>query len=435
MHLTNIFYLCNMFRQKISRSINEKHLFAPADKIIVALSGGADSVALLRVLLLEGYTCIAAHCNFHLRGEESDRDENFVRTLCSKLNVPLQVVHFDTTGYASQKGISIEMAARELRYEWFEQIRTEVGAKVVAVAHHRDDSVETFLLNLVRGTGINGLKGIAAVNGTIVRPLLDVSREEILEFLKNLQQDYVTDSTNLQDEYTRNKLRLNVIPLLKEINPSVCESISETARRLCDVEAVYREAIKAACLRVTEGEGRFCISRIIKETAPLAVLFELLYPYGFNAAQLKDIYRSLEAESGRLFYADDYVLLRDRDYLLLKKREAADTPHILHQEVREVHAGFKVSRDPKIACLDADKLKEPLTLRRWQSGDKFVPFGMHGFKKVRDYLRDRKLSLFEKENQYVVCSGDDIVWLVNERTDNRFRVTEKTYRVMLLWME
>lgn len=436
MHLTNIFYLCNMFRQKISRSINEKHLFAPADKIIVALSGGADSVALLRVLLLERYTCIAAHCNFHLRGEESDRDERFVRTLCSKLNVPLQVVHFDTTGYASQKGISIEMAARELRYEWFEQIRAEVGAKVVAVAHHRDDSVETFLLNLVRGTGINGLKGIAAVNGTIVRPLLDVSREEILEFLKNLQQDYVTDSTNLQDEYTRNKLRLNVIPLLKEINPSVCESISETARRLCDVEAVYREAIKAACLRVTEGEGRFCISRIVRETAPLAVLFELLHPYGFNAAQLKDIYRSLEAESGRLFYTDDYVLLRDRDYLLLKRREAvADTPHILHQEVREVHAGFKVPRDPKIACLDADKLKESLILRRWQSGDKFVPFGMHGFKKVRDYLRDRKLSLFEKENQYVVCSGEDIVWLVNERTDNRFRVTDNTRRVMLLRVE
>jgi len=426
-----------MFRQKINRSINEKHLFAPTDKIVVALSGGADSVALLRVLLLEGYTCIAAHCNFHLRGEESNRDETFVRTLCCKLNVPLQVVHFDTTGYASQRGISIEMAARELRYGWFEQIRTEVGAKVVAVAHHRDDSVETFLLNLVRGTGINGLKGIAAVNGTIVRPLLDVSREEILEFLKSLHQDYVTDSTNLQDEYTRNKLRLNVIPLLKEINPSVCEAISETARRLSDAESVYREAMKAACLRVTEGEGRFSISQILKEVAPLAVLFELLHPYGFNAAQLKDIYRSLEGESGRLFYSGDYVLLRDRDYLLLKKREAlADAPHkILHHEVREIDAGFEVPRDPKIACLDADKLKEPLTLRRWQSGDKFIPFGMHGFKKVRDYLRDRKLTLFEKENQYVVCSGDDIVWLVNERTDNRFRVTENTRRVMLLWME
>ena len=166
-------------------------------------------------------------------------------------------------------------------------------------------------------------------------------------------------------------------------------------------------------------------------------MFELLHPYGFNAAQLKDIYRSLEGESGRLFYSGDYVLLRDRDYLLLKKREAlADAPHkILHHEIREIDAGFEVPRDPKIACLDADKLKEPLTLRRWQSGDKFIPFGMHGFKKVRDYLRDRKLTLFEKENQYVVCSGDDIVWLVNERTDNRFRVTENTRRVMLLWME
>ncbi len=426
-----------MFRQKINQSISEKRLFAPDDKILVALSGGADSVALLRVLLLEGYTCVAAHCNFHLRGEESDRDENFVRTLCSNLHVPLQVVHFDTTGYASQKGISIEMAARELRYAWFEQVRTEVGAKVIAVAHHRDDSVETFLLNLVRGTGINGLKGIAAINGVIVRPLLDVNREEILEFLKNLHQDYVTDSTNLQDEYTRNKLRLNVIPMLKEINPSVCESIAETARRLSDVEAVYREAMKVACARVTEEEGRFSIPRIVKEVSPLAVLFELFHPYGFNAAQLKDIYRSLEAESGRLFYSENYVLLRDRDCLLLKKRESLpDVSHkILHHEVREMETGFKVSRDPKIACLDADKLVEPLTLRRWQSGDKFIPFGMNGFKKVRDYLRDRKFTLFEKDNQCVVCSGNDIVWLVNERTDNRFRVTENTRRVMLLWVE
>lgn len=427
-----------MFRQKVIQYINEKHLFHRSDKILVALSGGADSVALLRVLLLEGYNCVAAHCNFHLRGEESDRDEEFVQNLCRGLDVPLQVIHFDTNGYASRKRISIEMAARELRYEWFEQVRLQVGASVIAVAHHRDDSVETFLLNLVRGTGINGLKGIAAINGKVVRPLLDVSRDDILAFLADLKQDYVTDSTNLEDEYLRNKLRLNVIPLLKEINPSVCESITETARRLSDVEAVYRKSIQTVCTEVTEREGKFSISRIMKAVAPLAVLFELLHPYGFNAIQLKNIYRSLGTESGKLFYSENYVLLRDRDYLFLKRREESkedDQSYTLHQEICQIEDGFEVSRNPELACLDADTVKEPLVLRRWQSGDKFVPFGMHSFKKVRDYLRDRKYSLFEKENQYVVCSGENIVWLVNERTDNRFRVTEKTQRVLKLWID
>ena len=419
-----------MFRQKVIQYINEKHLFHRSDKILVALSGGADSVALLRVLLLEGYNCVAAHCNFHLRGEESDRDEEFVQNLCRGLDVPLQVIHFDTNGYASRKRISIEMAARE-------QVRLQIGASVIAVAHHRDDSVETFLLNLVRGTGINGLKGIAAVNGKVVRPLLDVSRDDILAFLADLKQDYVTDSTNLEDEYLRNKLRLNIIPLLKEINPSVCESITETARRLSDVEAVYRRSIQTVCTEVTEREGKFSISRIMKAVAPLAVLFELLHPYGFNAVQLKNIYRSLGTESGKLFYSENYVLLRDRDYLFLKRREESkeDQSYTLHQEICQIEDGFEVSRNPELACLDADTVKEPLVLRRWQSGDKFVPFGMHSFKKVRDYLRDRKYSLFEKENQYVVCSGENIVWLVNERTDNRFRVTEKTQRVLKLWID
>lgn len=427
-----------MFEQKVIRYINEKRLFLQEDKVLVALSGGADSVALLRVLLNLGYTCMAAHCNFHLRGEESDRDEAFVHSLCDRLDIPLYRVDFDTEDYASRRGISIEMAARELRYDWFEQIRTRIGAKVTAVAHHRDDSVETFLLNLVRGTGISGLHGIAAVNGTVVRPLLEVSHEEIIQYLKELGQNYVIDSTNLEDEFTRNKLRLNVIPLLKEINPSVCEAISETSRRLADVEQVYRKSIEAACKRIKEEEGKFNISRIVGEIAPQAVLFELLHPYGFNAAQLKDIYRSLEAaEAGKLFYAGKYVLLRDRDYLYLKEREEGQNQKVLvlHQDICKVESGFEVPRTSRVAYLDAVKIKEPLVLRRWQPGDRFIPFGMQGFKKVSDYLCDRKFSLFQKENQYVVCSGEDIVWLVNERTDNRFRVTEHTQRVLILCVE
>lgn len=409
-------------------------MFSFSDKVLVALSGGADSVALLRVLLQAGYTCVAAHCNFHLRGEESCRDEAFVRDLCRRLQVPLHVTHFDTEGYASAHGVSIEMAARELRYAWFEEVRTAEKAKVVAVAHHRDDSVETFLLNLVRGTGINGLKGMMAVNGTVVRPLLEVSRKEILEYLQALGQDYVTDSTNLADEFTRNKLRLDVIPLLEEINPSVPEAISETARRLADVERVYRKAVSEACARVTIGEGKYSIAGILSEVSPQAVLFELLHPYGFNASQLKDIGRSLETESGRRFYSDGYVLLRDRDSLLLRRKEELQAVKTfrLCSSVMLRGAGFELPKDPQTAYLDADAVKGGLTLRRWESGDRFVPFGMKGFKKVRDYLRDRKFSLFEKENQYVVCEGENIVWLVNERTDNRYRVTDNTRRILVL---
>ena len=276
-----------MFYQKVIRYIHEKELFTKDDKIVVALSGGADSVALLRVLLQGGYTCVAAHCNFHLRGKESDRDAAFVQTLCTKLQVPLHIHDFDTKSYAEAHRVSVEMAARELRYAWFEEVREQERAQVIGVAHHRDDSVETFLLNLVRGTGIQGLKGIAPKNGAIVRPLLDVGRTDILAFLASIGQDYVMDSTNQRDEFTRNKLRLNVLPLLREINPSVSETIAETARRLSEVDAVYRVAIMEACRRVKEGEDRIDIARLRMETAPQAVLFELLYPLGFNASQCR----------------------------------------------------------------------------------------------------------------------------------------------------
>lgn len=421
-----------MFTRKVSLYIEEKQLFSTGEKILVALSGGADSVALLRVLLRLGYTCVAAHCNFHLRGAESDRDEAFVRELCKQQKVSLQVTHFDTEAYASQNDLSIEMAARELRYRWFEQVRQEVQADVIAVAHHRDDSVETFLLNLTRGTGIGGLKGIAPVNGKVVRPLLAVGRKEILDYLEDLNQPYVTDSTNLEDIYTRNKLRLNILPELREINPSVDDSIMETAHRLAEVEAVYKDAIAKACRYVMEEAGCIRIARLLEQPSPQAVLFELLYPLGFNAAQLKDVYRSLSAESGRQFYSKEYRLLRDRDCLFIRKRESGEKRVVLCQKVMDVASAEPLLRDRCVACLDVNKVRAPLVLRKWQSGDRFVPFGMNGFKRVRDYLCDRKFSLFQREEQYVVCAGEDIVWLVNERTDNRYRVTEKTTAVLVL---
>lgn len=423
-----------MLIQKVNQCISDKHLLNRHDRVLVALSGGADSVALLRVLLHEGYDCVAAHCNFHLRGAESDRDEGFVRALCERLSVPLEVVYFDTAAYAVQHSCSIEMAARELRYAWFEQVRQQTGASVIAVAHHKDDSVETFLLNLIRGTGIRGLRGITPVNGRIVRPMLEVSRAEILSYLQAIGQDYVTDSTNLETDFTRNKIRLKVLPLLGEINPSVSDAIFETASRLVDVEEVYRKAIQEACSRVSVSEREVSIPALLGETAPRAILFELYAPLGFNASQLDNIYRNLQVKgmSGQLFYSPEYVLLRNRDSLVLELREKPETALSLVVEAvdrEELKADFS---DRTKAFLDADKVTGTLTLRKWQSGDRFIPYGMKGYKKVRDYLRDGKFSLFEKQEQCVVCMGEEIVWLVNERCDQRFCVTAATRRVLVL---
>ena len=241
--------------QKVVQYIERHKLFSLDDKILVALSGGADSVALLRLLLSLGYTCEAAHCNFHLRGAESDRDEHFVRQLCLEHRVTLHTVHFNTEQEAKERHISIEMAARELRYAWFEKTREACSAAVIAVAHHQDDSVETLLLNLIRGTGINGLRGIRPRNGHIVRPLLCLDRKEIVGYLESIGQAYVTDSTNLQDEYTRNKIRLNLLPMMQEINPSVKESILKTAEHLDDAASIYNIGIEEAKLRVKTPEG------------------------------------------------------------------------------------------------------------------------------------------------------------------------------------
>ena len=421
-----------MFIRKVSQFIEEKHLLGFGDKVLVALSGGADSVALLRVLLRLGYACEAAHCNFHLRGEESVRDERFVRALAERLGVPLHVIHFDTNAYAASHNVSVEMAARELRYDWFAKLRQECGAKVVAVAHHRDDSVETFLLNLVRGTGINGLQGIRPVNGDVVRPLLCVSRAEILDYLSLLGQDYVTDSTNLQDEFVRNKLRLNVIPMLETINPSVSDTIAETARRLSDVAQVYQEAIQAAKQRVMPDGETIDIPALCREPGAQNLLFELLYPLGFNAAQVNDVFRALHGESGRIFYSREWVLLIDRNRLIRRPSGEVEPQPELCLERMEVNPPFSVPHNNKEAYVDAEKVQGELTLRKWQSGDKFIPFGMKGFKSVRNYLRDKKFSRFEKERQWVVCAGDRIVWLVNEQLHNRFCVTSETRFVINL---
>lgn len=426
-----------MLKYNVQRFIEEKDLFNLQDKILVALSGGADSVALLRILLSLGYTCECAHCNFHLRGWESDRDESFVRQLCEKHSIPLHITHFDTSAYAKEHHLSIEMAARELRYEWFKQIRKKIGALVIAVAHHRDDSVETFLLNLMRGAGINGMKGIPVKNGYIVRPLLSVSREGILDYLQAINQGYVTDSTNLEDEYMRNKIRLNILPLMKEVNPSVMETIQETTFRLSEVASIYHqnrmEAITHKVTFLSPELFRISLIDILEDVAPISLLHEVLSPKGFNASQIRDIYRSLSSsQSGKRFFTTEWEVLRDREYLWIQKKGSSPLiPELIIEEIERTPS-FVIPRDKLIACLDADKLNHPLTIRKWERGDKFVPLGMNGKKKVSDYLTDKKFSLFQKENQYVVCCGEDIVWLVNERSDHRYRITDSTRRILII---
>lgn len=419
-----------MSNQKLTNFIEKHQLFGKNDKVLVALSGGADSVALLRMLLNEGYLCEAAHCNFHLRGEESDRDEEFVRTLCQELDVKLHINHFRTADIAAQRKISIEMAARDLRYEWFEQVRKEREAKVIAVAHHQDDNVETMLLNLLRGSGLQGLLGIRPKNGYIVRPLLTFSRQELLDYLKRLQQDYVTDSTNLQEDFTRNKIRLQLLPLMEEINPATRKHLLATAKHLEGVARIYEKEVEEAIKRVYS-DGKIHIPSLQSEPSPEAVLYELLRDKGFNQHQLADILKATEGQSGKQFFSEKWMVLKDRDWLIINEVKEQQPPKLSYQEmIRDNH--FHWTTDKHIAYLDADKIEDELYLRKWQEGDWFVPLGMKGKKLVSDYLTDRKFSRIAKEQQYVLCHQNDIVWLVGERIDQRYCITDGTKRVQII---
>ena len=419
-----------MFRQKVSQFIEEKHLFQKNEKLLIALSGGADSVALLRVLLELGYTCEAAHCNFHLRGTESDRDESFVTDLCDNLHIRLHVSHFQTEKIAAEKHVSIEMAARQLRYQWFEELSAEVGAAHICVAHHRDDSVETFLLNLLRGAGLQGLRGIPAVNGKIVRPLLTVTRDGILDYLQKISQPFVTDSTNLETNYMRNKVRMELLPLMEKLNPAIRDHIVRTARHLEESYILYQKAIQEGKSRVLTSEG-IQIEALKKEAAPSSLLHEILSPLGFNSSQEAEILQVLDAQAGKVFRSPTHQLVKDRDFLLISEIDATVEPKLSFEEFERT-TDFVIPKQSDIACLDANIIKAPLTLRLVQQGDSFVPLGMNGRKLVSDYLTDRKFSLLQKQKQWVLCHGEDIVWLVGQRIDHRYRVTEQTKRILLI---
>ncbi len=426
-------YLCYMrIIDKVKQYIQKEELItSPHDIILVGLSGGADSVALLRILLELGYQCIAAHCNFWLRDNESLRDEKFVTQLCQTLEVPLYKIEFDTHSYAKQKAISIEMAARELRYNWFYELKIEIQASYIAVAHHIDDNIETLLLNLIRGTGIKGLTGIPPKNQEIIRPLLGIYRQEITDYLNALHQDYVIDSTNLEAEYTRNKIRLNILPLFEEINPSVKNTLNETIYRLRETEQIYLDSVNKGIQRVYS-EGRIAIDKIRQEPSPSTLLYEILYPLGFTPQQIESIHQSLSKQSGKQFFSENWKVLKDRNFLFIEKNEQNTlTPKLEFQEF-PFNTEFVIPRSKYVACLDKDKLKKPLTIRKWQVGDFFIPFGMKGRKKLSDYLTDNKFSLFEKENVWVLCSGEDIAWVINERIDQRFCIDQTTKNIVII---
>ena len=439
-----------MFHWNIQKYIEEKQLFTLHDKVLVALSGGADSVALLRVLLVLGYHCEAAHCNFHLRGEESDRDERFVNELCKGLGVTLHVTHFDTVTYASRHHVSIEMAAREMRYDWFEQLRKERGMAVIAVAHHRDDSVETLLLNLIRGTGIAGLTSMKPRNGFVVRPLLTVSRKDIESYLSEHGVSYVVDCTNLESVYIRNKIRLQVLPLLRSINPSVDHSIYSSILNLREVESVYKAAIHEQEQNVLEYKGEYIyipVEKLKQLPSPKAFLFEFLTPYGFVSEQITEIISSCGGISGKVFLSRNYRIVKDREYLILEPQEREEAGTVVEKIESLEECGtllhgnllyrcldndetYCFSRDKSYACFDLDKLVFPLIIRRWETGDRFTPFGMKGSRKLSDYFRDRKYSLIDKANALLLCSGNTIIWILGERAADGYRVTADTKRII-----
>lgn len=418
-------------------------------KLIVGVSGGADSVALLHLLVEGGMNCIVAHCNFHLRGEESVRDALFVKNLAKEYDLPYYQVDFNTEEYAKQRHLSIEMAARELRYDWFKELVSREKADYVAVAHHADDLVETFLINLSRGTGLHGLTGMKEINGKVVRPLLSVWREEIKSYVRKNKLSYVEDSSNAIPFCARNKYRNDIIPCIEETFPYFKKSLYATIHNLRDAELFMESQIQSLALLEMVSEDAFKISkeRVKNLFSPVFALYESLSAYGFSYGVISDAVMGIDKPSGKTFLSRDgkYVLRSERGYWML-------TPNVedaviiysisnhsdwdklpISLSVREYEvADFHLIKDKNVCYIDADKVSYPYAIRHWKMGDFFVPFGMNGKKKLSDYFIDNSFSEEQKKSTLILTSGDDIVWILGERADNRFRIDEKTKRVLEL---
>lgn len=433
--------LFNKFREQIP--------IEPNQKILLAVSGGIDSMVMMHLFYRLKISCSVAHCNFQLRGQESDDDEAFVRQQASNLYYKIFVSRFETKDYALENHLSIQMAARELRYTWFQKLAQVHQFDFIAVAHNRDDSLETFFINLGRGSGIAGLTGIRPVTCNIIRPLLFATRAEIEAFSKENNISFREDSSNTSDKYLRNYIRHNIIPGFEEVFPRFRESMAQNLEKLNDAYLLYQNQLQFVISEVVRNEGELSyidIPKLLKTMTPKTILFEILKNYGFSSATVEEIFLVVNATPGKQFKSSSHKVIKDRDCYIISKinQESTDRIYIeegtseLHQpisltfEILDKAIEFRIEKNPFMAYLDYDKLEFPLLLRKWHPGDYFMPLGMTGLKKLSDFFIDQKLSLIEKENIWLLTSGEHIAWIVGKRIDDRFKVMENSTRILVI---
>ncbi len=415
------------------------------DKLLVAVSGGADSMALLHLLMQGGYSLAAAHCNFHLRGEASDSDEQLVTDYCTSHGIQLFKTSFDTRAYAADNRLSIEMAARELRYSWFQKLVQEGGFSAIVTGHHGNDSIETFFLNLVRGTGVKGLTGISYRHSNVVRPLLPFTRQQVELYCQQNGLVWCHDATNDDRRFIRNKIRHEVIPVLESINPAFFDTMQMNMAHLTDAERMLEDEVERfRNNEVVDEDGTVIIPISKLKSVPhyASLLFELLRPYGFNSSVVSEVIQHLDGLSGKQFFSESYRLIKDRHNLLVLPIEEVGVQHFWVEEgkhtegwpmqisVYDKPADFMFSRDANLIHLDADLVDLPLLVRKWKQGDAFMPLGMKNFKKLSDFFIDEKYSLIDKEDAWLMISGEDIVWVLGKRIDDRFKVMKRTKRIL-----
>jgi len=435
---------------QFQKYLRDQDLMVEENRVLLAVSGGIDSMVMLDLFYHAGFQCEIAHCNFGLRGEESDEDEVFVQQAAERYEIPFHTKRFQTNDYALAKGISIQMAARELRYDWFDDLREESGCEFIATAHNKNDQVETFFINLLRGTGIRGLTGISAKSEHLIRPLLWASRNDIERYADESNLNYREDSSNASTKYKRNKIRHHIIPELEEIRPDFLQVMEENMERIKLSGEIYLETIRRKKESIIEREKdylRLPIERL-KELDPLeAWLYEILNDYDFSFPVVKDIAKSLDGRSGKQFLSSNYRLVKDRDCLIIEpRREEGQRRYYIEEslvkisEPIEIHfriieenvSDFKIPPYPEVACVDVDSLNFPLIIRKWEQGDYFMPLGMKNMKKLSDFFIDNKLSVPQKEKTWIITSGKDIVWVTGLRIDERFKITPDTERILVM---
>jgi tRNA(Ile)-lysidine synthase len=429
--------------------IRENHLVRKSDKILLTVSGGIDSIVMLDLFIRAGYNCEIAHCNFGLRGTESDEDEDFVRQLAYRYSIRFFYKRFDTEEYAEEQGISIQMAARKLRYDWFDKIRKTQSLDLIATAHNQDDVLETFFINLSRGSGIRGLTGIKVISGSIIRPMLFAPRSMIEVYAKRNSIAYREDSSNASDKYLRNKIRHKILPFFEEVNPSFRNVLMETIQKLRDAEAIYTDEInlkRDEIITETDDIISLSLDRLRDLPQRKTYLFEFLSEYHFTPGQISDIDESVNAASGKQFFSTTHRLVKDRSQMIITRIGAEEyrkyyIPEGTGQIFEPVHLEFivientpefRIPAEPDIACLDYDLLTFPLLIRKWQSGDYFRPLGMKHRKKLSDFLVDQKISIVEKESLWLLLNNEDIAWVINQRIDERYKITSRTRQILMI---